>query len=57
MYAMQTRSQLKDSRNISMDKNEDNVKNKLIRNIEITNEVQNKDGRPRKIIQEIKLQE
>ena len=47
---------MKNSRNISMDKNEDNVKNKLIRNVEVTNKVQKKRRRPRKIIQEIKLQ-
>ena len=29
-YAMQTRSQLKNLRNISMDKNEDYMKNKLL---------------------------
>ena len=53
---MQIRSQLKNSRNISMDKNEDNIKNKLLWNVEVTNKVQRKRGRPRKIIQEIKLQ-
>ena len=56
-YAMQTRSQLKNSRNISMDKNEDYMKNKLLRNVEVTNKVQKKCGRPQKIIQEVKLQE
>ena len=56
-YAMQTRSQLKNSRNISMDKNEDNIKNKLIRKVEITFQVQKKHGRPRQIIQEMQLQE
>ena len=56
-YAMQTRSQLKNLRNISMDKNEDYMKNKLLWNVEVTNKVQKKRGRPRKIIEEIKLQE
>ena len=55
-YAMQTRSQLKNLRNINMDKNEDTMKNKLLRNVEVTNKVQQKRGRPRKIIQEVKLQ-
>ena len=55
-YAMQTRSQLKNSRNMNMDKNEDNIKNKLLRNVEVTNKVQKKRGRSRKIIQEVKLQ-
>ena len=32
-----------------MDKNEDNIKNKLIRNIEVTNKVQKKRGRPHKL--------
>ena len=54
---MQTRSQLKNLRNINMDKNEDTMKNKLLRNVEATNKVQKKRGRPRKIIQEMKLQE
>ena len=54
---MQTRSQLKNSRNISMNKNEVNIKNNFLRNVEVTNKVQKKRGRPRKIIQEIKLQE
>ena len=40
-----------------MDKNEDSVKNKLLKNVEVTNKVQKKRGRPRKIIQEVKLQE
>ena len=48
-YAMQARSQLKNSRNISMDKNEDYMKNELLRNVEVTNEVKKKRGRPRKI--------
>ena len=56
-YAVQTRSKLKNSRNINMDENEDNIKNKLLRNVEALNKVQKKRGRPRKIIQEIKLQE
>ena len=55
-YAMQTRSQLKNSKNIS-NNNEDNIKNKLIRNVAVTNNVQKKRGRPRKIIQQVKLQE
>ena len=54
---MQTRGQLKNLRNINMDKNEDTNKNKLQRNVEVTNKVQEKLGRPRKIIQEVKLQE
>ena len=40
-----------------MDKNEDNMKNKLMRNFEVTNKVEKKRGRPRKIIRVIKLQE
>ena len=40
-----------------MNKNEDNIKNKLLRNVEVTNKIQKKSGRPRKIIQEVKLQE
>ena len=40
-----------------MDKNEDCMKNKLLSNVDVTNKVQNKRGRPRKIIQEAKLQE
>ena len=40
-----------------MDKNEINMENKLIRNVKITNKVEKKRGRSRKIIQEIKLQE
>ena len=54
---MQTRGQLKNLRNINMDKNEDNDKNKLLRNVEVTNKVTKKRRRPRKIIQEVKLQE
>ena len=38
---MQTRSPLKNSRNIKIDKNEDNIKNILLRNVEVTNKVQN----------------
>ena len=34
-YAVQTRSQLKNSTNIDIDKNQDNIKNKLIRNIQV----------------------
>ena len=56
-YAFQTRGQLRNLRNINMDKNEDTNKNKLLKNIEVTNKVQKKRGRPRKIIQEVKLQE
>ena len=56
-YAMQTRSQLKNSRNISMDKNEDYIKNTLLGIVEVTNKVQKMRGRPRKIIQGIKLLE
>ena len=56
-YAMQTRGQLKYLRNINMVKNEDTNEKKLLRNVEVTNKVQMKRGRPRKIIQEIKLQE
>ena len=33
------------------------MKNKLLINVEVTNEVKKKRGRPRKIIQEVKLQE
>ena len=55
-YAMQARSQLKNLTNINMDKNEDTMKNKLLKNVEVTNKVQKKRGRPRKIIQEVKLQ-
>ena len=40
-----------------MDKNEGNIKNKLLRNFEVTDKIQKKRGRPRKIIQEVKLQE
>ena len=36
---MQTRSQLKNSRNIIMNKKEDYMKNKLLRNVEVTNKV------------------
>ena len=39
-----------------MDKNEDNIKNKFLRNLELTSKIQKKRGRPRKIIQEVKLQ-
>ena len=39
-----------------MDENEDNIKNKLLRNVEALNNVQKKRGRPQKIIQEVKLQ-
>ena len=38
-YALQTRSQLKNLKNIS-NNNEDNIKSKLIRNVEVTNKVQ-----------------
>ena len=55
-YAMQTTSQLKNSKNVS-NNNEDYMKNKLLRIVEVTNEVKRKRGRPRKIIQEVKLQE
>ena len=40
-YAMQTRSQLKNSKNMS-NNNEDNINNKLIRNVEVTNKVKRK---------------
>ena len=40
-----------------MDKNEDDIKNKLLTNVEVTNKIQKKRGRPRKIIEEVKLQE
>ena len=53
-YAMQIRSRLNNSRNISMDINEDNIKNKLLRNVEVTNKVQKKRGWPGKGIHEIK---
>ena len=46
-YVIQTRSQLKNSKNTGMDKNEDNINNKLMRNIEVTNKVEKKRGRPR----------
>ena len=36
-YAMQTRSQLKKFTNINMDKNEDTMKNKLLKNVDVTN--------------------
>ena len=39
-----------------MDENEDNIKNELLRNVEALNKVQKKRGRPRKVIQEVKLQ-
>ena len=55
--AMQTRNQLKNSKNICTDNNKDNVKNKLIRNVDVESKVKKKRGRPRNIIQEIKLQE
>ena len=38
---MQTRNQLKNSRDKCMDKNEDNIKNKLIRNVDVTNKTRN----------------
>ena len=44
-------AEIKNLRNINMDKNEDTMKNKLLKN-----KVQKKRGRPRKIIQEVKLQ-
>ena len=53
---MQTRSQLKNLRDINMDKNEDTMKNKVLKNVEVTHKAQKKRGRPRKIIQEVKLQ-
>ena len=49
-------AEIKNLRNINMDKNEDTMKNKLLKNVEVTNKVQKKRGRPRKIIQEVKLQ-
>ena len=55
-YALQTRSQLKNLTNINMHINEDTMKSKLLKNVEVINKVQNKCGRPRKIIQEVKLQ-
>ena len=54
---MQTRSKLKNTKKINIDENEDNIKNKLFRNVEALNKVQKKRGRPRKIIHEVKLQE
>ena len=42
-------SQLENSRNIGMNKKY-NTKNKVIQNYEVTNMVQKKDGRSRKII-------
>ena len=56
-YALQTSGRLKNLRNMNMDQNEDTNKNKLLRNVEVTNKVQKKRGRPRKIIQEVKLHE
>ena len=47
---------MNNSKNIS-NNNEDSIKNKSIRNIEVTNKVKKKRERPRKIIQEVKLQE
>ena len=44
---MQTRGQLKNLRNMKMGKNEDTNKKKLLRNVEVTNKVQKKRGRPR----------
>ena len=44
-YAMQTRSQLKNSRNIGIDKNENNIKNKVIKNIEIKKKIKRKRKR------------
>ena len=55
-YAMQTRSQLKNLRNIKMDKSDDAMKNKLLKTVEVTNKVQKKRRKPRKIIQEVKWQ-
>ena len=55
-YAMQTMNQLKNSKNIS-NNNEDYMENKLLRNVDVTNKVKKERGRPRKIIQEVKLQE
>ena len=55
-YAKQTRSQLNNLRKINMNKNEDNMKNKFLKNVDVTNKVQKKHGRSRKIIQEVKLQ-
>ena len=55
-YAMQTRGQLKNLRNINMDKNEDTNKNKLLSNVKVTNKVQKKRGRLRKINQEVILE-
>ena len=55
-YALQNRSQLKDSKNINNTKNEDDIKNKFIRNFEVTSKVQKKRVRPPKPIQEVKLQ-
>ena len=52
---MQTRSHVKNLRDIGMNKSKDNIKNKLVRNVEATNKVQKKRGSPRKIIQEIKI--
>ena len=56
-YSVRTRSQLKDSKKINNTKNEYYMKNKLLRNVEVTNKVKKKRGRPRKIIQGVKLQE
>ena len=43
---MQTRSQLKNSKNIS-NNNEDIIKTKSMRNVKVTNKVKKKRGRPR----------
>ena len=56
-YTMQTRGQLKNLKNMNMDENEDTNKNKLLINVQVTNRVQKKRGRPRKIIQEVQLHE
>ena len=39
-----------------MDKSDDAMKNKLLKTVEVTNKVQKKRRKPRKIIQEVKWQ-
>ena len=57
MLCYANKNSVKNSTNIRMDNNKDNIKNKSIRNVQITNKVQKKRKRPPQIIQEIKLQE
>ena len=48
---------MKNPKKISKDKNEDNIKNKLIKNGKVRNEMKKKRGMPRNIIQGNRLQE